>query len=436
MRILATGQSTIHWGRLEFGNIGNFYIIEPFFRELHRVFPAAEIVTTFQMTDEFCKRERISCLPMKLYYSWTDNDLDESLKELGIANIYSTTGKLVGTTKYIDEVLKSDLIIDLSGDIWGDNADFLGKDRFLVGLIKDRVAQLLGKPVVMIAGSPGPFNNPETLDFAKEVFANFNLVTNREPISKEMLREKGFEVSGVKSFACPAFLFEPAKDENIITIYQNIDNHNNTPVVGFILCGWNFPTGPFDKWPRPDDDFILFAEFIEYITERLGLQVCLMSHSNGFNLPPSEFKLIHGRDYKVIKQLQNVLTNRGITKNVFALDGIYDPWTTKAIIRNFDMLISGRLHGAVAGLSQKVPTVMIDYGHEPKAHKLRGFAKVVGITEYVVDPGNLNDMVNTVNACWKNQSAIRQHLANKIPKVLELARNNFNSLLEVTNKRS
>ena len=49
MKILVIGQGTLHWGRLEFGNIGNYYIIEPFFRELHRVFPNATIKTTFQM---------------------------------------------------------------------------------------------------------------------------------------------------------------------------------------------------------------------------------------------------------------------------------------------------------------------------------------------------------------------------------------------------
>ena len=33
-RILVIGQCTLHWGRMEFGNIGNFYIIDPFFKEL------------------------------------------------------------------------------------------------------------------------------------------------------------------------------------------------------------------------------------------------------------------------------------------------------------------------------------------------------------------------------------------------------------------
>ena len=73
-----------------------------------------------------------------------------------------------------------DLVIDFSGDIWGDNADFLGSDRFYVGLVKDRVAQVFAKKTVMIAGSPGPFSAGKNLEFAKEVYENFDLVTNRK----------------------------------------------------------------------------------------------------------------------------------------------------------------------------------------------------------------------------------------------------------------
>ena len=44
------------------------------------------------------------------------------------------------------KVLKSDLILDFSGEMWSSiHADLVGKDRFLVGVLKDRTAQLLGK---------------------------------------------------------------------------------------------------------------------------------------------------------------------------------------------------------------------------------------------------------------------------------------------------
>lgn len=417
---------------MEFGNIGNYYIIEPFIRELHRVFPQAEIRTTFQMSHDFCKREVVTVLPMEYYYSWKPEDTDDALIELASASIYNKTGYLPKSTPFIREILESDLIIDFSGDIWGDNADFLGDNRFLVGLIKDRVSQLLNKPTVMLAGSPGPFNNQNTQNFAKEVFENFDLVTTREPISEMLLREERFDTSKTRSFACPAFLFEAANDDAIDEIFvtEGISKENNT-LIGFILCGWNFTQGPFDKWPRDDTEYLCFAEAIEHISLNYDADILLMSHSNGFAVPPNDFQLIHGRDYPIIKQLQDILQRRGIAKNVFSIDGVYDAWTTKMIISKLDMLISGRIHGAVAGLSQFVPTVIIDYGHAPKAHKIRGFARVAGVEEYVADPSVKNDLIIKFETCWNNKESLRKDLGERIPLVKIQSKANFTALKEL-----
>ena len=95
------------------------------------------------MSEEFQKSENVECVPMEEYYGWKDDDLTTAYKELAIASIYHDTRELIDTTTYIEDVMTSDLVIDFSGDIWGSNSDFLGPNRFLVGLIKDRVAQLL-----------------------------------------------------------------------------------------------------------------------------------------------------------------------------------------------------------------------------------------------------------------------------------------------------
>lgn len=433
MNILVIGQCTLHWGRMEFGNIGNYYIIEPFMRELHKAFPDSIIKTTMQMSERFCQAEKVSVIGMDLYYCWND-DLALAKKELTISQKYRESNELTEKTAYIEEVLNADLVIDFSGDIWGDNADFLGDDRFLVGLIKGRVAQLLGKKVVMLAGSPGPFSNPETLSFAKEVYAAFDLVTNREAISVGLMENQGFDISKTQSLACPAFLFETASGPEVDSVLREeglIRQKNDKPIVGFILCGWNFETGPFDKENRDDLDFIKFAESVEYLTEELGVRVCLMSHSNGFDIPPATFKLKHGRDYVITKQFEKVLLDRGNSKDFFTLNGIYDAWTTKSIIKNFDMLVSGRVHAAVAGLSQSVPTVIIDYGHEPKAHKLMGFATVAQVQDYVANPCSLVDLKQKITNCFVQKQKYKSHLDKRIPEVKDLARKNFELLKEV-----
>lgn len=429
MNILLTGQCSLHWGRMEFGNIGNYYILEPMVRELHNTFPNSTIKTTFQLSDRFCKDENVSCVPMELYYEFDKDILEDVKKELSIATEFSKSGKLTSTTPYIDEVMNSDLVIDFSGDIWGDNANFLGENRFLIGLMKNRIAQLLGKKTVMIAGSPGPFKNVETLDFAKEVYSNFDLVTNRESISINILNENGFDTSKTKSLACPAFLFEPCSimSERNKKI-EDIINPINKPIVGFILCGWNFTEGPYDKWPRNDFEYTIYAEAVEYISEKLDCHVLLLSHSNGFIPNKTPFELIHGRDYLVSEQLNKVLKERGIAKNFSLVTDVLDTWQTKGLIGEFDMLVSGRIHGAVAGLSQNVPTVIIDYGHEPKAHKLRGFAIEAGVEHCIANPAQSGHIISKIEDVFYNLDTHKERLSDKIPLTKQKALKNFKLL--------
>lgn len=432
--IFIIGQCTLHWGRMEFGNIGNFYIMEPFFDELNRVFPNATIKTTFQMSITFCKKHNITCLPMDFYYGWKSNDLDIAKEEYQIALEYQKTQRLSKKTPYINEVINSDLIIDFSGDIWGDNANFLGENRFEVGLYKNLTAQTLNKKIVMLAGSPGPFNNKKTKSLAKQTFEGFDLVTVREPKSLDVLKQYDFKLNNVKSLACPAFLFKESKKINTAEIFKSVPNSKlEKPIIGFLICGWNFKNGPFDKWPRNDYDYYEFSETIKAFINKYNVRFCLMSHSNGFPIPPKKFKLIHGRDYPIIKQLEQILMAQGLSDHIFSIDTINDAWTTKKILGQFDMVVSGRVHAAVAALSQKVPTVIIDYGHKPKAHKLQGFADLVEITEYIAKPTKEN-LLSTMTEAWENKVAYQHHLSEKIDHVQSQAKLNFDLLKDIIQK--
>lgn len=432
MRILVTGQCTLHWGRLENGNIGNYYITETTFRELHRVFPDAEIITTFQMTEEFCSRENVSVVPMELYYNWDENDLPNAIKELGIAELYSKTGKCFCTTPYIELILSSDLVIDFSGEMWGYHADLVGENRFLVGLIKDRIPQLLGKPTVMLAGTQGRFPDPDIKKFAKVVFEGFNLVANREAETEKLLIEDGFNVGNVRNYACPAYLFEPYKEAEMKKIFEKEGLNSIKEKVGFIICGFNMLSEPYDKWPRENEEYIQFAEVIEYLVKKLKQTVFLLSHSNGFSLPP-DFKLKTGRDYPILKQLRDVVIQRGNVDISFVklIEGPYNPWETKAILGSFDMVISGRLHASVAAISQSVPTVVLMHGQGQKSHKTIGFFDIAGIPECVAYPKSSDEMIETIDYCWENKEKIRHHLNNRIPEVKQLARDSFDAIKSV-----
>lgn len=430
MRIFVMGQTSVHWGRKEFGNIGNYYVTESFFRLVHETFPNSEIYTTIQLTEEFCARENVTCVPLELYYNWSDTDLSTALKEYAIAELFCKTGILVDSTPYIQEVLKSDLIIDHSGDMWGENADLAGKNRFLIGLLKDRTAQLLGKTTVLLGGSPGPFD-AKFDSLTRETLKEFDLVTTRDGLSKVLLENAGFETDNVEEFACPSYFFKGDPFEELEQKLEGTPLFNKTqPVVGINICGWNMEDAPFSKWPRDDREYEKFVDLIEYITHDLQLNVCLLSHSNGFLKDP-EFKLIHGRDFPIVEQLYNLVQKKGKNPRLFLLDGVYSPGETKSIISKFDLFISGRLHGAVAALSQMVPTIIVDYGHEPKAHKLKGFARQIGLENCVVDPADINGMTEKVREYWNNREVLRAHLEKEIPLIKEKARQGFYRMREL-----
>lgn len=432
MNIFIFGQSTLHWGRVEFGNIGNYYIVEPAVRMLHQTFPDAKIKTTLQLSKRFCQDEAVEVVPMEWYYGFNEMDLPIAQKEYQLALNYYNGKPLAETTPFMEAVMEADLVIDFSGDIWGDNADFLGKNRFLVGLYKDRTAQLLGKKTVMMAGSPGPFSPGENLDFAKEVFENFDLVTNRESLSREVLEENGFNLTKLKDLSCPSFLFVPNKDLNIAEIHPLLNREKPNLVVGVILCGWNFPTQAFNAAKRTDLEYdFLVNPLMKFLNENRKVKLCLMSHSNGFIPGEKPFRLIHGRDYENIKHLEKILIDRGFGNRIFTLNEVYDPWTTKAIIGNLDMLISGRIHGAVAGMSQSIPTVIIDYGNGPNAHKLKGFANEVEMLDYVANPNKPEDIYYKISECMLNLESIREKLELEIPLVEKKSKENFTRLKDL-----
>ncbi len=428
-RILITGQCTLHWGRMEYGNIGNYYIIEPFFEQLRRVFPYVEFVTTMQFSKKFCDRYGIITLPMECYYDFSvENNLELAQREYK-----SVVSDGDFESLFVKEVKRASLVIDFSGDIWGDNADFLGKDRFATGCYKDLVAQELTK-TVMIAGSPGPFSDKDNLALAKKTYEGFDLVINRESISTKLLSEIGFSMNKTVDYPCPSFLFSGLKvgaNNADKTISKKLWDENLLK-IGLIVCGWNFKKGPYDRWPREDGEYENWVLLVKSIVRKNENAVFfLMSHSNGFDGKEEKMVLKQGRDYPIVKQLYNILRENGFDKNVVLLDGIYLPNETKGIIGNLDVLISGRMHGAVAGLSQAIPTVIMDYGHAPKAHKLMGFAEMLGIERYLVDPNNTQELIDMTEDCINNRNSIRKELIKKMEIVKKEAITQFDYLERV-----
>ena len=421
-KIFVTGLCTLHWGRLQYGNVGNYYIVEPFFRLLHKYYPAAEILTTFQMDESFIQRENVTVIPMDLYYAWRKDDVSNAEQDVEIVSKYIAGESDVELTPYLKCVNDADLVINISGDMWGDNAEHVGHERFYVDCLKMKSAQLLNKKTILYAVTPGPFPQ-ERYDLALEVFSGFDKVVIREKVSFKNLKKWGFPLEKVVWAPCPSFLFEIDKDykSKWIDLIDNADKK----VVGITFGGFNMPEGPYDMWPRPDVQYDVFVKLVTHIVNDLKCKVCIFSHTNGFELPPN-FKLINGRDFTILKRFYEILIekNEKDKSEIILIDEPLLPVYLKTVIGRLDMLVTGRVHASVAATSQCVPTVFMEYDRRViYSDKMLGFSQQLGMEQYVCMPGNFEDIKNCVDECFCHREEVKKYLENKMIEIKKEADN-------------
>jgi colanic acid/amylovoran biosynthesis protein len=429
MNILIIGLTSSSLGGMEYHNLGNFIIMEPLIEELKKTFPNSEIRTSIQMSEEYCEKWDIISLREKRFYTYA---LHTGLRtfidifKISFWKLFSLIGLklnfLLNSSLLLKELKNADLIIDFSGDIYGDNAywtSFLESNAELI------FSRILNKKIAMIIGSPGPFKSTWRQILAKNNLSNIDLLTNRETLSTDFLEYIGIKGCHIYSTACPSVLFKAENNMEGIYKQEKLDKKRTKGLVGIILCGWNMPIAPYNKWPREDKEYQYFIEVVEYLITEKGVDVCLMSHQNGTNIKGN---FIQGNDHRIINRLLELIGDKYNKEQLFTLKGLYTASESKSIISQFDFLLSGRIHGAVQGMSQYIPTAIIDYGHEPKAHKLRGFAKMYEIEENIINPNDIQQTKFVISNLINNEEFYTKKLKSSVPNVKKLALYNFKLL--------
>lgn len=422
--ILVTGMTSLRQGAMESDNLGNYVIIEPLFRSLREYFGISHIRTTLQLSSTFLKRYNVDCLSDSTYFEYRFSNSVQVSYELLLAIIWRCCNSLGVDAKALfkrsprlQAIKKSDIIIDFSGDMYGDNA--LNWHHYLLGVVTPLLSKLLGKKIYFIASSPGPFKSILRLVLAKLSLQLFDIVAVRDPVSLHILNGIGLVGEKYCCHPCFSYGFQPDAARFVDEMRESGDTDMVTAsekkVVGFILCNLNMAELPSNKWPRSDQEYQVFVETLVHLVKVKKLRVCLFSHRNKTD---SQGNLIPGSDHSIIMHLHQLLPDE-IKNEVFLLKGEYDADVMNSLIGTFEMLISGRIHGAVQGIMQYVPTVIIDYGMEPRAHKLKGFALLCGLQEYICDPGDYGDIKEKVDRGWEARERISSHLRERVPTLVK-----------------
>ena len=250
--------------------------------------------------------------------------------------------RLTRSTSELGSIIRSDLVVDLSGDMLTESHGIKLAISHFGPLM---TAHLLRVPYFICAQSIGPFRKLRRL--AKFLLSNALKVTTREPISTLWLN--GFDVRA-DQHADLAFLLTPTAPPKL----------DQDPTIGV-----NVSTLYADLYHSFTQRSIV--DELAKALNRLCRPVILIPHVTGPN--PSQ------DDRTILAELREKLT----CPNQFVDDDL-GPSEIKALIAATTVFIGARFHSCIAALSTQVPTIALSY-----SHKSLGIMSSVGLQNFVLD---------------------------------------------------
>lgn len=241
----------------------------------------------------------------------------------------------------------ADIIISTGGT-------YLVENYSLAERIYDyKFTHALKKPLVFFTQSLGPFNKQSNKIGLKDAFNRANLILLRDAASLENLNKIEVDIS--KARVCADVVFS---DADPVLLENAKFKKISAPLrVGISVRYWKFFKGR-SRQEGEQKYFKSVAAICEYITLKLGGEVIFISTCQAI-------KEYHVDDSKAAKDIYQLLADEAKQK-VSVNSDFHTPNELKAILRDLDIVISTRMHGAIQSLNVGVPVLPIAYEFKTK----------------------------------------------------------------------
>lgn len=327
---------------------------------------------------------------------------------------YRLIGKL-GISKYIRNGMEAfqwaDAVLVTGGDVFSSTYSGLSL-RFS----PIKVATNFKKPVLLLGHSIGPFEKEKERKGFTKIMRQVKLITARESLSLKYLEHMKLKNTRIELTAEPAFCLKPNMKsiEKILKIYNIPDEK--------ILIGIS-PSQAITEYSgiSYDDHFKSLCGLIRFLAEKLGCHIILIPHV------PEKFVEY---DDRVICEL--LYRKLGFPENVTVMSLSHSAEEIRALVSKLDLMITERMHAAIASLSQNVPTFVV--GYSIKAEGILG--DILGfnsLEDYMISVKELNEekLKERVKNLLDRRSECVKYLSKVMPHIEEKARRNFTLIMEV-----
>jgi polysaccharide pyruvyl transferase WcaK-like protein len=316
---------------------------------------------------------------------------------------------LLNRNPYFRTLYETDIVADITG---GDSfSDIYGFRRFFFGFLCKWLVIFLGKKLILLPQTYGPFKKRITKMMAKHILNHASLVYSRDQAGIEHVNAMLNNQQKEKVRFAPdvAFVLDPRRPDNHeINSLEKIKSSSET-LVGLNISGLLFNRG-YDR----NNMFGLKVDYRNLIYEIINLLTCeekavilLVPHV----FPPPGFEV--ESDSSVCSQVYMNLKEKSGSR-VFLMPGRYNHNEIKYVIGMCDFFVGSRMHTCIAALSQGIATVGLAY-----TKKFRGVFETVGAEQCVVDMCNfdIRQALATISDAFEKRSVITQQLISVMPVV-------------------
>jgi colanic acid/amylovoran biosynthesis protein len=317
---------------------------------------------------------------------------------------------LASRNPWLQALVQADYVLSLN---YGDSfSDIYGLRRLLYVSLPQILALLLGKRLVQLPQTIGPFKWRVCRMVAKWVLSRSALVYTRDEEAVAKIRKMlpASHAGRVRFCHDLGFLVPPKRFIPVDPPLNKVFSHR--PVVGFNVSGLLWMGG----YTR-DNMFGLAADYqtvvrraIAEFIDTKGATVLLVPHVNASQ---GEGDPIVSN--QIFRELQQAYPGR-----IFTMQPPYTEREIKHVIARCDFFVGARMHACIAALSQCVPAAAMAY-----SEKFIGVLRSVGMGSAVVDLRRLSvdQAAALLSSIYDSREALRSLLEPEMHTVKQATRN-------------
>lgn len=253
-----------------------------------------------------------------------------------------------------------------------------------------QMAERRGLKNMLYANGIGPVIRPRNRARAKKALEMVDLITLRDPSSKQELKSLDVNRNDVILTADPAFSIVPANEEEMRTVMQRFGIPLDTPLAAIAVRNWKTHSPNFE---------VDIAKAADYLRDTLSLT-------------PVFLNMQYPSDLRISKSIASKMTHPPIIVEQPLVDT-----QMLGLISNMDLIIGERLHTLIYAAAVGVPFVGIVY--DPK---VEGFMRYLGQDKYIpVDKLNFEILRKKIDQCVHTKENQKQQLLAKVEQMRGLS---------------